>query len=84
MGQTCACISACNVHESRHDALVAEHGYRRGDADGQRHGAGYRDGPIQNCMQYDKVVVLVDRLGPKGQASVWWRPGCGVQVLSTR
>lgn len=61
MGQTCACAKRLYVHESLHDAVVDElkalaHAMPMGNG----MDAGVAMGPIQNRMQYDKVVALVN------------------------
>lgn len=61
MGQTCACAKRLYVHDSLHDAVVDE---LKAIAEAMPMGDGLRDGiamgPIQNRMQYDKVVALVE------------------------
>lgn len=61
MGQTCACAKRLYVHESLHDAVVAE---LKGLAEAMPMGNGMDEGivmgPIQNRMQFDKVVKLVE------------------------
>ena len=60
MGQTCACAKRVYVHESRHDALVAELAAIAGAVPmGNGLDDGVVMGPVQNRMQYDKVVSLV-------------------------
>ena len=71
MGQTCACIKHLYVHESRHDALVAE---LTAIAEAMPMGNGMEPGiamgPIQNRMQYDKVVALVESARAEGASVV--------------
>lgn len=67
MGQTCACAKRLYVHESLHDSVVEELAalamtMRMGD-DMQPNIA---MGPIQNRMQFEKVVALVDQARADG------------------
>ncbi len=68
MGQTCACIKRLYVHDSLHDAVVAE---LKVLVDVMPMGDGMQPGiamgPIQNRMQFDKVVALVEQA--KAQAA---------------
>jgi acyl-CoA reductase-like NAD-dependent aldehyde dehydrogenase len=68
MGQTCACAKRLYVHASIHDALVAE---LKAIATAVPMGDGLQEGmvmgPIQNRMQFDKVVSLVE--SAKGQGA---------------
>lgn len=61
MGQTCACAKRVYVHESLHDELVGE---LQAIAESVPMGDGMQEGvamgPIQNRMQFDKVVSLVE------------------------
>ncbi len=61
MGQTCACAKRLYVHESIYDATVQA---LKELAQAMPMGNGLQDGmvmgPIQNRMQYDKVVDLVE------------------------
>ncbi len=61
MGQTCACAKRLYVHEDDFDATVAA---LNAVADQSPMGNGMEEGnvlgPIQNKMQYDKVVNLVE------------------------
>lgn len=61
MGQTCACAKRLYVHASIHDEVVAE---LKKLAEVMPMGNGLDEGvvlgPIQNQMQYDKVVDLVE------------------------
>jgi acyl-CoA reductase-like NAD-dependent aldehyde dehydrogenase len=70
MGQTCAAAKRLYVHESQHDAVVAE---LKAVVDAMPLGNGLEPGtvmgPIQNRMQYDKVVRLVD-LARAGGATI--------------
>lgn len=71
MGQTCACAKRLYVHESLHDAVVAElkvlaEAMPMGDGMQQ----GVAMGPIQNRMQYDKVVALVESAKAQGGSVV--------------
>lgn len=67
MGQTCACAKRLYVHDSLHDAVVAQ---LQSIAESVRVGDGMQEttvmGPIQNRMQYDKVVALVDAARAEG------------------
>ena len=67
MGQTCACAKRLYVHESRHDAVVAE---LKALATAMPMGDGMQPGiamgPIQNRMQFDKVVTLVEKAKAEG------------------
>ena len=77
MGQTCACAKRLYVHEDLHDALVAE---LKALATAMPMGNGLQPGiamgPIQNRMQYDKVVSLVEQARAAGATIV-----CGGQAL---
>ncbi|QBY55925.1 aldehyde dehydrogenase family protein [Cupriavidus oxalaticus] len=70
-GQTCACIKRLYVHESQHDALVAELAQL---ALAMPMGDGMQPdiamGPVQNRMQFDKVSRLVDRARSDGATIV--------------
>ncbi|WP_439519822.1 aldehyde dehydrogenase family protein [Hydrogenophaga sp.] len=61
MGQTCACAKRVYVHESLHDELVSE---LQAIAEAVPMGEGTQEGmamgPVQNRMQFDKVVSLVE------------------------
>tara|TARA_Y100000782_G_scaffold110176_1_gene136200 strand:+ start:7646 stop:9073 length:1428 start_codon:yes stop_codon:yes gene_type:complete len=61
MGQTCACAKRLYVHEDDYDAVV---GALNAVADQCPMGNGLEEGnvlgPIQNKMQYDKVVSLIE------------------------
>ncbi len=67
MGQTCACAKRLYVHESLHDAVVAE---LKAIAESVPMGDGLEEGivmgPIQNRMQYNKVVSLVESARSEG------------------
>jgi acyl-CoA reductase-like NAD-dependent aldehyde dehydrogenase len=67
MGQTCACAKRLYVHDSLHDALVAE---LKALAEAMPMGHGMEPGtvigPIQNRMQHDKVVALVEAARAEG------------------
>lgn len=67
MGQTCAAIKRLYVHASLHDAVVDE---LKALAQAMPMGNGLAPntvvGPIQNPMQYDKVVHLVDDARRRG------------------
>jgi acyl-CoA reductase-like NAD-dependent aldehyde dehydrogenase len=71
MGQTCACAKRLYVHESLHDAVVAE---LKALAEAMPMGDGLKPGiaigPIQNRMQYDKVVRLVEQAKAQGATVV--------------
>jgi len=61
MGQTCACAKRLYVHERLHDAVVAELlALVQVMPMGNGMDPGIAMGPIQNRMQFDKVVSLVD------------------------
>lgn len=78
MGQTCACAKRVYVPERLHDALVAElKVLAEGMPMGNPLAAGIAMGPIQNRMQYDKVVKLVERSRADGATIV-----CGGQPTS--
>ncbi|MDC8786387.1 aldehyde dehydrogenase family protein [Roseateles koreensis] len=75
MGQTCAAAKRLYVHESLHDALVAElKAIAEAMPIGNGADAGIAMGPIQNRMQFDKVVSLVDQARAGGATIV-----CGGQ-----
>lgn len=71
MGQTCACAKRLYVHESIHDALVAE---LKALAEAMPMGDGLQPGmvmgPMQNRMQRDKVTRLVERARADGATIV--------------
>lgn len=71
MGQTCACAKRLYVHADVHDAVVAE---LKALAEvlpmGNGMDAGIAMGPIQNRMQYDKVVSLVESAKAQGATIV--------------
>ncbi len=71
MGQTCACAKRLYVHESRFDETV---GALKAIAEAVPMGNGMDDGvvmgPIQNKMQFDKVVSLVDSARREGATIV--------------
>lgn len=75
MGQTCACAKRLYVHESLHDAVVAE---LKTLAQAMPMGDGLQPniamGPIQNRMQWDKVNRLVEEAKAAGATIV-----CGGQ-----
>jgi acyl-CoA reductase-like NAD-dependent aldehyde dehydrogenase len=75
MGQTCACIKRLYVHDSLHDAVVAE---LKALAEALPMGNGLDEGiamgPIQNRVQFDKVVSLVEQARDGGATIV-----CGGQ-----
>lgn len=82
MGQTCACAKRLYVPEQLHDALVAE---LKAIAEALPMGDGLQDGiafgPVQNRMQFDKVVALVDSARAQGGHIVCGgapRPGPGL------
>ena len=70
-GQTCACAKRLYVHDSLHDAVVAE---LKALAQAMPMGDGMQPGtalgPIQNRMQYDKVVSLVESAKAQGATIV--------------
>lgn len=71
MGQTCACAKRLYVPESLHDAVVAElKALAEAMPMGNGMEAGVVMGPIQNRMQYDKVVALVDKARADGATIV--------------
>ncbi len=67
MGQTCACAKRLYVHESLFEPTVQA---LKGLAEAMPMGDGLQDGmvmgPIQNRMQYDKVVNLVESARQQG------------------
>lgn len=71
MGQTCACAKRLYVHDGIHDAVVAE---LRTLAENMPMGDGLKPGivvgPIQNRMQYDKVVGLLEAAKKQGATVV--------------
>ena len=71
MGQPCAAAKRLYVHESLYDAVVAE---LKAIATAMPMGNGMDDGivmgPIQNRMQFDKVVSLVDQARAGGATIV--------------
>lgn len=71
MGQTCACAKRLYVPESLHDEVVAE---LKALAEAMPMGDGMQPGiamgPIQNRMQYDKVVALVEDAKANGATIV--------------
>jgi acyl-CoA reductase-like NAD-dependent aldehyde dehydrogenase len=82
MGQTCACAKRLYVPEALHDALVAE---LQAIAEALPMGDGLQDGiafgPVQNRMQFDKVVALVESARQQGGRVVCGgapRPGPGL------
>jgi acyl-CoA reductase-like NAD-dependent aldehyde dehydrogenase len=76
MGQTCACAKRLYVHESLFDQTVQA---LKEIAQAMPMGNGMEDGmvmgPIQNKMQYDKVVALVESAKQAGATIV-----CGGQA----
>jgi acyl-CoA reductase-like NAD-dependent aldehyde dehydrogenase len=71
MGQTCACAKRLYVHESLHDAVVAElKALAEAMPMGNGMDAGIAMGPIQNRMQFDKVVALVEQAKAGGATIV--------------
>ncbi|WP_397535587.1 aldehyde dehydrogenase family protein [Roseateles sp.] len=71
MGQTCACAKRLYVPESLHDAVVAElKALAEAMPMGNGMDAGIAMGPIQNRMQYDKVVSLVEQAKAGGATIV--------------
>lgn len=67
MGQTCACAKRLYVHESLHDQVVEALRSIATNvpmADGMEPGTVM--GPIQNMMQFDKVVGLVEKAKAEG------------------
>lgn len=82
MGQTCACAKRLYVHDSLHDAVVAE---LRALAEAMPMGHGLEPGvamgPLQNRMQFDKVAALVEAARAEGGTVVCGgqpRPGPGL------
>ncbi|MDE2371496.1 MAG: aldehyde dehydrogenase family protein [Burkholderiales bacterium] len=76
MGQTCAAAKRLYVPEALHDAVVAElKALATTMPMGNGLDAGIVMGPIQNRMQFDKVVSLVERARAGGATIV-----CGGQV----
>jgi acyl-CoA reductase-like NAD-dependent aldehyde dehydrogenase len=71
MGQTCACAKRLYVHESIHDAVVNElKAVAMAMPIGNGMDEGVAMGPIQNRMQYDKVVALVESAKAQGATVV--------------
>jgi acyl-CoA reductase-like NAD-dependent aldehyde dehydrogenase len=71
MGQTCACAKRLYVHESLHDALVDElKTIATAVPMGNGMEPGVAMGPIQNRMQFDKVVALVESAKAQGATIV--------------
>jgi len=71
MGQTCACAKRLYVHESQHDAVVAAlKGLAEAMPMGNGMDPGIAMGPLQNRMQYDKVVKLVESAKKAGATIV--------------
>lgn len=71
MGQTCACAKRLYVPENLHDAVVAElKALAEAMPMGNGMDAGIAMGPIQNRMQYDKVVSLVEQAKAGGATIV--------------
>ena len=71
MGQTCACIKRLYVHESLHDAVVAElKKLALSVPMGNGMDPNVAMGPIQNRMQFDKVAALVDLAKRQGATIV--------------
>lgn len=71
MGQTCACAKRLYVHEDQHDAVVAAlKGLAEAMPMGNGMDAGIAMGPIQNRMQYEKVVDLVESARTEGATIV--------------
>lgn len=71
MGQTCACAKRLYVHDSLHDAVVAELATLAAAlpmGDGMQPGIAM--GPIQNRMQFDKVARLVEQARADGATIV--------------
>lgn len=70
MGQTCAAAKRVYVHDSLHDAVVAElKALAVAMPMGDPLAEGTVMGPIQNRMQYDKVLKLVERTKADGQGT---------------
>lgn len=77
MGQTCACAKRLYVHESLHDALVAElAAIAKAMPMGDGMQEGIAMGPVQNRMQFDKVASLVEQAKAAGATVV-----CGGEAL---
>lgn len=71
MGQTCACAKRLYVHDSLHDAVVSElKALATNMPMGNGMELGIAMGPIQNRMQYDKVVSLVEQAKAGGATIV--------------
>lgn len=67
MGQTCACAKRLYVHESLHDAVVAElKVLAEATPMGNGMDSGIAMGPIQNRKQLDKVISLVEAAKSQG------------------
>ncbi|MGQ0711559.1 MAG: aldehyde dehydrogenase family protein [Rhodoferax sp.] len=82
MGQTCACAKRLYVPDNLHDAIVAElKALAQAMPMGNGMEPGMAMGPIQNRMQYDKVVALVQQARAQGATIVCGgepRPGPGL------
>lgn len=77
MGQTCACAKRLYVHESLHDAVVAELlALVKAMPMGNGMDPGVAMGPIQNRMQFEKVASLVEDARAQGANIL-----CGGQPL---
>lgn len=78
MGQTCACIKRLYVHEAVHDAVVEELNKL---AAAMPMGNGLEEGvvlgPVQNRMQFNKIVDLVE--DAKQQAATFVCGGAAMQ-----
>ena len=71
MGQTCACAKRLYVHESLHDQIVEALRAIATSvpmADGMQPGTVM--GPVQNRMQFDKVIGLVEKAKQEGATIV--------------
>lgn len=70
MGQTCAAAKRLYVHDGIHDAVVAElKALAEAMPMGDPLAEGTVMGPIQNRMQFDKVVQLVERTKADGRGT---------------
>ncbi len=71
MGQTCAAIKRLYVPDALHDAVVNElRALAEAVPMGDPMDATVAMGPVQNRMQFDKVVRLVDRTRDEGRGTV--------------
>lgn len=78
MGQTCACIKRLYVHEDKYDETISTlQGLAQQMPMGNGSVAGNVLGPVQNRMQFNKVVDLVEDAKATGARIV-----CGGEAMS--